>query len=581
MLNYRSVLRICLTVTLFIVTSATQAQPKLEVTIEGVDGELLENVRLLLGIEQQKDSEVLVEGRIHRLHQKAPEEIHHALEPFGYYRAEVESSLSVNNGVWKAHYRIEPGQQIPIGDNDIVLSGEASASREFTDLIRDNPLKLNAPFIHADYEAFKQALRQLAVKSGYFDARFTQHEVRVDLVSYRAAISLHFDSGPRYRFGDVNFVGEHPFDVDFLSRYPEFSPGDYYQQTLLAELQKRLAASDYFEAVDIQTTRNAGPPPFVTVTVHLQQRPRNRYQFGFGYGSDTGVRGKLGYDRRWLNATGHRLSTEMRLSEIQNSLAAVHSVPLSRPATDRLVTQARYQLDRGGDVDSRQLRIGTGVERARGAWVRQWGLSYQLEDFEIGLQNGESELLIPSVRWTSIHGYDSLFLLRSVNLGIELRGASSQFVSDTDFLQLRLDVKALLPVGQGRFILRGEAGATAVDSISQLPPSLRFFAGGDYSIRGYAYRSVGPVDGSGEVVGGRNLLVGSVEYEHPLNDKWSVALFLDGGNAFDGEFVEAEKGAGLGMRRSLPIGQLRVDLAQAITEDDRPWRLHLTMGLQF
>lgn len=565
---------------LLLLSATVVAQPRLEVSIEGVEDKLLDNVRLLLSIEQQKESTALVEGRIHRLHQKAPEEIRKALEPFGYYRVTVGGSLLFNDDVWQARYQINRGAPVLITQTDISLSGEAQDDPDFIAIIQQQPLQHQKPFIHSDYEQLKGTLLQLADEKGYFAAQFTQSEVRVDPASYSASVALHFDSGPRFRFGDITFTGEHPFAETFLLQYPGFSPGDDYLHRLVAELHKALVTSGYFETVDIKADRDSATNQQVPITITLKTRPRNHYQFGLGYGSDTGLRGMAGYERRWLNAKGHRLSTELRLSEIRNSVAVQHTVPLSRPQSDRWINRAEYKEDSGGDVDSYRTLLSSRIERVHGNWQHQWELNYLQENFEIGLQNDESSLLFPAIRWNSIRGYDLLNLVHGVRIGLELRGATKKIISDSDFVQTRIETKSIVPLGRGRILLRGEAAATAVESVEELPPSLRFFAGGDNSIRGFGYRKIGPTDASGEVVGGRHLLVGSIEYDYPLNELWRTALFLDGGNVFNDQFIEAEKGAGIGIRRILPIGQLRIDLAQAISDPERPWRLHITMGLE-
>lgn len=565
---------------MFLFATSVVAQPPLEVSIDGLDGELLDNVRLVLSIEQQKQNDALVEGRIHRLHQKAPAEIRRALEPFGYYRVGIESFLLQEDGVWLARYRIELGDVLPITSANITLSGEAHEDGEFSRLLEQQALQPGSPFIHSEYEKLKRSLQQLAEERGYFSAQFRTHEVKVDLAAYGAKVVIHFDSGPRFRFGDIRFSGEHPFSESFLSRYSDFSSGDYYEHRLISKLHQNLIASDYFESVDIQIGRNSAATQQVPITVVLKQRPRNLYQFGFGYGTDTGVRGMLGHQRRWLNPEGHRLSSELRSSEIQNSISLQHTVPLARPESDRLVTAAEYQEDIGGDVDSSRTLVSSSIESISGDWLRQWEISYRLEDFEIGLQQGNSTLLVPAIRYSSIRGYELMKMVRGIRLGVELRGATREVISDTNFVQTRLEIKSIVPLGQGRILLRGEAGATAVAAIEQLPPSLRFFAGGDNSVRGYGYRDIGPTDASGEVVGGRNLLVGSIEYDYPITELWRTAVFLDGGNAFNESFIEAQRGAGVGVRRVLPIGTLRIDLARAITLPERPWRLHITMGLE-
>ena len=131
---------------------------------------------------------------------------------------------------------------------------------------------------------------------------------------------------------------------------------------------------------------------------------------------------------------------------------------------------------------------------------------------------------------------------------------------------------------RGRVILRGEAGVTIASEVTVLPASIRFFAGGDQSVRGYDYKELGPVDENGEVIGGRYLLVGSIEYDHRITDDWSVAAFLDAGNAFDDFDEPLEQGAGFGVRWRSPVGPVRLDIANAISKPGNHWRVHFTIG---
>ncbi len=126
--------------------------------------------------------------------------------------------------------------------------------------------------------------------------------------------------------------------------------------------------------------------------------------------------------------------------------------------------------------------------------------------------------------------------------------------------------------------MRAEGGITIQDEFDDLPPSMRFFAGGDQSVRGYAYKSLGPKDAQGDVIGGRHLMIGSAEVEMPINDDWSLALFYDTGNAFDNvKDYELAHGAGLGIRRHTPIGPIKLDIARQL-EGNRDYRLHLSVG---
>lgn len=559
---------------------ALQAQPLLTVTTEGIESESLTNVLLLLSIEQQKQNENLVEGRIHRLHQKAPEEIRRALEPFGYYRVEIASTLTLEGGQWQAYYRISPGEPVRISKLEFEITGPARMDSAFAPLLRQPPLHEGEPFNHQSYEQLKRELQHLAEERGYFDAHFTNSVARVDLNRYQVEVRLQFESGPRYRFGNVTFNGDHPFNTEFLARYPSFTTDTPFDARLIANLQQALIGSDYFSAVEIKVERAAIHNRQVPISVTLTPRPRNRYQLGGGYGTDTGLRGQIGYDRRWTTANGHRLGSELRLSQIRNTLSTNYTIPLQRPESDRLVYRGEYRIDKGGDIESRRALLGGSVERTQGEWRTQWGVSYQLEDFEIGIQQGHSRLLIANGGWVHISGREGLTARSGRRIGLELRGAGEQLGSDANFLQGQIKGKWIIPLGQNRLLLSGEAGATIIDQVERLPPSLRLFAGGDYSIRGYAYRSVGPTDSSGAVIGGRRLLLGAIEFDWPVAELWRGALFIDSGNAFNDLAGVMQRGAGVGIRRTLPVGLLRLDVAQALTLADRPWRLHLTIGLE-
>jgi translocation and assembly module TamA len=123
-------------------------------------------------------------------------------------------------------------------------------------------------------------------------------------------------------------------------------------------------------------------------------------------------------------------------------------------------------------------------------------------------------------------------------------------------------------------------GYTGVDEFNRLPTNLRFFAGGDSSIRGYGYKTLGPTDEFGNVVGGKGQLVGSIEFDYLIKPKWAIAGFVDAGNAFDDSDFDVKVGAGFGVRWQSPIGPLGIDLGFPVDDPDSEdsVRLHFRMG---
>ena len=122
---------------------------------------------------------------------------------------------------------------------------------------------------------------------------------------------------------------------------------------------------------------------------------------------------------------------------------------------------------------------------------------------------------------------------------------------------------------------------TWAEKLTELPPSKRFFAGGDNTVRGFRYEGLGPEDGAGDVIGGRYLAVGGIEVDRRISGKWSGAMFVDAGNAFDPDRdydSETAYGIGLGVRWQSPVGPVRFDVASGRVEDQRHWRLHIVVG---
>jgi translocation and assembly module TamA len=571
--------RILLTLLVCLYSTTLFAQVSVNVEIRGIDKRLEDNVRLFLSIEQQKDHALVSEGRLRRLHKKAPLEISQALQPFGYYRPLISSQLmQPAPGSWLAIYTIDSGPPLPVGKFNFVLSGSMNEDPAFHSLSATLPFNQGEVFDHLRYEEIKASLARLAAERGYFNARFIEHRIEIDLDSYEARIHLHYDSGLRYHFGEVLF-DQDALEPELLRRYIPFESGSPYTLDHLINLQQALNDSDYFRSAEVSPGQPLLDSAEIPVSVMLTPRIRHRYSFGLGYGTDTGARTKFDWEIPLLNRRGHRISTEIKITEIGYSLSANYRVPVLNPRTDQMIYSAGVVNEKTDTHDSTVRTIGATLNRGRGRWRESLSLSYQQEEFVIAEESGRSTLLIPSINWSRTWGRNFIYILDGLRFDIGLRGANERLISDTNFFQLQGGIKAINPLGRhNRVIVRGRLGSTWTEAFQQLPSSVRFFAGGAQSVRGYAYDSLGPVNNSGEVIGGKHLMIGSIEFEHRLNDKWGAAVFYDGGNAIDKIADKLERGAGLGLRWQSPVGPVRIDLATAVSRDDRPWRLHINIG---
>lgn len=554
------------------------AQTTVEVTISGIDEPILSNVKLLLGIQQQKNHEDLTAGRIQRLHQKAPAEISKALEPFGYYRPKIEGELTGKDQLWHASYTIDPGPALPVASANIRVSGPGTEETAFVEALGSTPLVNGQPFHHDDYEHLKSTLQRIADDLGYLDADFTAHEVRIDLAAYGAHIDLNLATGVRYQFGETTISGDIALDIAMIRKFVDYKAGEPFDSAKLFDLQNALSKSDYFSSVDIKIERQRINGRQIPISVVLAMRNRSRYAMGFGFGTDTGARITLGMERRYLNTLGHKFATDIKISQTHKTVSGKYTIPLTNPATDRVVLRADYSVEHLHNIKRVTQLWEAADEHIKNSWLRRYTLTYQHEDFEIGLDDGVSQLFIPSVAWNYLADSNSVYAGRGMRFNVDVRGARRDQISDTSFVQARTTARYIFQAPGGRLITRADVGNTWTQYFSDLPPTIRFFAGGDYSVRGYAYKSIGPTDASGEVIGGKSLLVTSVEYEYLFAQNWSAAVFFDAGNAFHEKAEPLHASRGVGIRRKLPIGWLRIDVAEALEQGEDPWRLHITLG---
>lgn len=569
--------------------------PVLKVEITGVGEEELRNVRSLLslvaleselaetaGAEGEARPEVH-EAHLRRLHAQAEQQIATALQPFGYYRPTVHGELTSSDGTWLASYQIEPGPRMDWASVDLQVSGGGAEDSAFRDLQAAFPLRAGEPVNHATYQEAKDRLLALAAERGYFDAHFTTSELRIDLEAYQATAVLHFDTGPRYRFGLVSFQQD-VLEPTLLERYLPFKPGDPFSQDELIRLEGNLRRTDYFREVTIQPQPEQAEELAVPVEVRLTPARRWVYAGGIGYGTDTGARLTFNLTQRRLNRYGHHGDLALKVSELELSGSTQYVIPGGGSGFlkgfSALTFNAGYFDLNPRTSDSEKAVVGARLQRARKDWQQVFSLNFERTHFTVGLDTGLARLLVPGISWTWVSTDDRIHPTRGTSLGLQLQGSDDTLLSTETFLQVQGRGKVVHPLGERfRLIGRAEAGTLLTPDFRRLPPSLRFFAGGDQSIRGFGYKELGDRDAEGTLIGGKSLLVGSLELEARIYQEWGAAIFFDAGNALDNPLQHLEKGAGIGARWFSPVGLFRIDFAWALTAEGTPMRVHLGFGL--
>ncbi|WP_157484910.1 autotransporter assembly complex protein TamA [Gilvimarinus polysaccharolyticus] len=568
-------------VRLLLVGALSQALPALalepQLDLVGGSDDLRDNIRAYLNVEKQS-------CRLARWHMRALErefdvKVDEAARALGYYQLVTQKDFSRDSDCWRLTLTLPPGPAVVYEEVNVYVTGDGKDNRRLLNARSNKPLQVGSRLNHGRYEAYKNNLLAAANAQGYFDASFKRAEVLVSQAQNTARVNLELDTGRRYHLGDIK-ITQNILNDDLINRYVTLKKGDEYNADDLVKLKSELQASHYFDVVHVVPQIQSLQDGEVPVNIDLNAGPKHSYSTGIGYASDTGPRILLGYQNRYLNDRGHSVDVNVNAAETITTYMLSYSIPMARPAYQVLRGYTGFTQEKINDSTSDRLVTGVNYSSwENSAWLNNFGLSYEQEDYSFGDDPARSsELIIPLFSTSYSSAKDVNYPRRGWNVTMRLKGAGETLGSSTDFLQAYGRLKMILPLGdEGRLLLRGEAGITEVDDFNKLPISQRFFAGGDASVRGYGYKTLGPTNSDDIVIGGSRLLTASVEYDRRVYGDFSVATFYDEGTAYNGGYLDRYRGVGVGVRWISPVGPVRADIARAL-DGDHGWRLHLSVG---
>lgn len=604
-LHISAVLRICflfLLLALALLSAGRVFAVEPEIKIEGGTKSLRENILQHLSLADESCKAPL--WRINSLLADAETEVAAAAQALGYYQLEYDTKLLNNKNCWGLHIILTPGDPVLVKEVRIEIQGEGSDDAIFHSLYEKPGIRIGNKLNHGRYETLKARFGTLAATHGYFDGEFKLSRISVNVAEKSAIIELVYDTGARYKISRIHLTHD-ILDEDFLQRYYNIQPGDYYDTDQLLELKNVYTASNYFSVTNVSPDLEALKDNQVPINIDLDARKRHAYSIGAGVEADE-PRIKLGFEDRYLNRRGHSFSADFSASEIKKEAIANYKIPFRRPAYEFLNIYTGYLKEEVETFVSTKNTYGANYTYFQdNKWLQTYALEYTYEESQVGSELPRAiDLIIPSVSFSRTKTDGNAYPLRGWSFLGKLSGSPESLGSDRSFLQFYSRTKYVWGLPVGRVLLRTELGMTDIEDVNLLPASVRYFAGGDASVRGYDYKSIGPVEKSEragneeivgpieedkyvskeEVIGGNNLLVASVEYDYRFEDSnWVAAAFFDMGNAIDDGDFEFKRGVGVGVRWVSPIGPIRIDVAKAldpIKQDDETdgWRLHISMG---
>jgi translocation and assembly module TamA len=568
---------------------AAQDSSAVRIQISGINAELTRNVLAVMQLAREASDGKLTHARIVHLHRRAETEIETALRPYGFYEPRIAKALLPGAAEWLAEYSIDPGPAVKVKSVTIEVLGPGKDSPGVQHAVAGFPLHQGDTLRDPLYEAGKLAILTAASDSGYLDADFDTTAIVVNREAHSAAILIRFETGERFKFGPVRFE-QTMLDESLLRKRVPFKTGQWYGQHKLLELQTALTEDPYFARVEVLPQRNEAKDREVPIRVLLEPRKLWTTEFGLGYGTDTGPRGRSNFIWRRINAQGHYAEAALIVSPTEQSTSLRYNIPgIGHPngvltffgGFSRLSVGTHFlqPADRQHFI-GRTYAGGARLFRHRRGWLETLSLSYQHSSFEIGLDSGRVDLLVPGLSWQRTRADDRRFPRRGLRTEVDLQGSEKALFSSASFLQVRGSAKLVYGFAPGfRVLARAELGRTFTHDFHQLPPTLRFFTGGDASVRGYGYYALSPRDANGDIIGGQALMDGSVEVDYRVMGHWAIALFSDAGNAME-RFTLSGLGysVGGGVRFVSPIGMVRLDGAFPLSRNHGPFRIHISMG---
>ncbi|WP_143324885.1 autotransporter assembly complex protein TamA [Rappaport israeli] len=555
-----------------------------EVVIEGIDeGEQLDNALVFLTLNNVVGAVIEQPDYIRYLIGKGEEEIAKSQQPFGYYNVQVGHRLEwveedEGSAALVVRYTVALNELTRLSEVDVRLTGQAQQDEEYNALLNAVPMQVGQALNHQSYEQYKREFIALGTKRGYFSGQFTQNVVYVDPSRHEAEVKLHYDSGNRFKFRAVNF-DDVPLNESLLQRFIPFEQGDYYHAAQVSKLQQDLQGSGYFKQTFVGNEIDKSAEA-VDIQAQLTMNKPRRYAFGVGYSTDIGVRGKVDFDYRYINRRGHSFSSRLYGSQKEGNWDNVYRIPAQNPTTDYYYFRfgGAFNYDK---FDQKKAYMEGGYNFRLGNLEHRYGLNALYENFRIGVDGDEVVLLYPQAAWVYTSTDNRLNPQSGYQMRAQVLGGSRAVLSDVSFAQTNMDARFIQSFAdKHRVSLRAGLGATWTTDFHRLPASLRYFAGGDRSIRGYAYNVIGSRDENGANLGGRFLATAGAQYEYYFKPDWAGTVFIDAGDAFVDKFKPVY-GAGVGVHWRSPVGPIKANLAHGFNKPyGDNYRVHINIGAE-
>ncbi len=517
-----------------------------------------------------------------RVYRTTPTAIEDLLATEGYFSATITPSIEVLNGTSHAQFLVDIGEPSLIQSVDLQFSGsilgQATTNAEIEKFNQAWLLKTGMPFRQEDWTKAKRQLLIAMLVQRYPNANITSSKAQVNPETKAVTLLVEVDSGTIFKFGELQIEGLKRYPASIIKNLNYIKPGTEYSHARLQAFQARLEESGYFRGVEVTANTTDVVGDIVPIKVVVTEGQSAKLGIGAGYSTNTLARAQLSYSELNLFDRGWQLTSSLKVAQKEQVLNGLIRLPTkSSGYRDSLSANVNREVIEGQTTTASQF----GVNRSWGPRKREQtvGTNYLVEQRQVDGVPTETKRVATvsygiTLRRTDNDRNPTLGYLFNAQFAV----APIEQLSSGRFVQSYVKAQGYYPITtKTQLIARAEIGA--VSGKNSAPEAFLFRAGGDQSVRGYGYQSLGVAENDA-TVGARYLATGSVEVIQWLTEQWGAAAFVDFGNAAN-TLTELKPvyGYGLGARWKSPIGAIGADIAYGEAVDE--YRVHFNLGVAF
>lgn len=565
---------------LLVLAGSAVAEQTVLLKIEGLDksSDLYKNVRIYLSQVANEDAD-----GSERYQTRVQETVDKALRAKGYYNTQYHFSLTPRKRPQKdlLNLTVQLDKPVKLDERDIKIEGALTEDPDLQKLLENSVPKEGEVLNHGTYDDFKGSLEKLAHSKGYFDGDWLYHRLEVYPRDHLADWRLGYNSGERYRYGKIEFKNSQ-IREDYMQNILRIHEGDPYYINDLSKLSSDYSSSNWFTSVLVEPEIQEQTKT-VDLNVLLQPKKKNEVEIGIGYATSVGPRLQLGWKKPWINNRGHSLETNTYISKPEQSFEFGYNIPVKEKPL-----QYYYQFSGGieheDNNDTKTTGAHLGFQRFwnhETGWAFSLGLKARYDSFEQGSDKYRTILLYPTASINRTRSDGSRFPLWGDSQKLTVNWGSKLWASDVNFYSAKASTAWIRTFFDNhRFYLRGEVGYLKASEFERMTPALRYFAGGDLSVRGFGYKDISPRDKNGKLTGGSHLMTATAEYQYQVYPNWWGAVFYDTGLAakrYKGR--DLHSGVGAGVRWASPIGAIKFDIATPVRSPNNQKGIQFYIGI--